>query len=1012
MQFVLPGKAAIVASLLPILATLALLRRPAPAGNYPARLPHWRLTRHDGRYAFTPLNESAEHVLPSTLAALDTDALDALVTPPAHLPLSFAVGDGDERFELELHLAGNADAAREQWDLIGIDATRHAQRRRAYRSLQRDVDEALGCNFHVLYRLDYKRQGYDYISPVAAEVTGIPLVELMADGGALKVHEQVPDADLARLRAQVQTAISTATGDYTDCNLEYRLRDSEGHVRWFRDSLRLLLDDDGKVSCITGAILEITDTHMTSEHMRVTLTSIGDGVISTDATGHISFINPQAVALTGWPEAEALGKPVADVLRLRDAQNNAPIADPVEAVLANGKMLRLGETINLQRRDGELIPVADSAAPIEMEGDPAPQGVVVVLRDERESRESLQRLHESEGRYRTLVESSPVGIFHFDPNLCITFLNSRFAEILHTSSDALIGSAIADLNDQSILPSVLAALRGQLGRYEGLYGINDEDDAIRLSIRTAPVLDADGKVMGGVGIVEDNTAKYEAERKLRESETRYALAMRGTNEGLWDWNPLNKELFLSSRLMVLLGEAPESIRTTSDAWLARLHPEDRDVYYERMVSHLKGETNHFEFEFRLASHTGDYRWYRSRGVAQRDENGLAYRMVGSIGDITARKRAQMQLTNELSFSRTLVDSLPVGLCVARKDGSLTMLNQYFVRLAGISTRDLRDLNVQSLIVADDRPVIAQRMEKAFDEGSAWVETQIQNTTGNTVPVHFLARRVTLYDTDQLLCITTDISERKKAEEKMRDLNRELELRVDDRTAQLAAAVKELEAFSYSVSHDLRSPLRAIDGYTRIIRDDYRAAFTPEAHTLFERMLAAVSRMSDLIDDLLELSRVSRRPLRRAPLNLSDMARLVVSDLAQRHPDRAVEVDIAENLEVVGDAKLLRIAIENLLGNAWKFTAKRKHAKVRFHSFIEGHETVFCVEDNGAGFDMRYADKLFGAFQRLHTDRDFEGTGIGLATVARIIQRHAGRVWATSEPDQGAKFYFTLGEADT
>jgi PAS domain S-box-containing protein len=1011
-QWLLPAPAALAMAALPLAATVGLLLRLRAATRMPPeRLPRWRMARSAGRLRLSPLNAPARALGTAPLAELDPEQLTALLTDPAHPPVPLrSEEDGVPAVQLELHLLEPAASAEGPWTLVGVDVAPHVRRARASARLRQDVDEALACNFHVLYRLDMRRQAYDYISPIAAEVLGIGHAALTADGGVAHVHQRIPASDLERIRAEVRATIAATDAPHADCRLEYRLRDADGHVRWIGDSLRVFLDAARQMTHVTGAIVEVTEARMTSEHLRVTLQSIGDAVVSTDAEGRIAFLNARASELTGWSEAEALGQPSETVLVLSDAVHGKPIPCPVGTVLEQGRMIRLAETINLHHRDGERIPVTDNAAPILMAGEPTPQGAVMVLRDERQTRASLQRLHESESRYRTLVESSPVGIFHFDQTLCITFLNHRFAEILRTSTAQLIGVCIETLADRSILPSVRAALRGQMGRYEGGYSMGP-DDEIRLSIRTAPVLDSDGKVVGGVGIVEDNTARHEAEQRLRESEARYALAMRGTNEGLWDWNPVSGDLFLSSRLMALLGDPPEAIRTDSADWLERLHEDDRERYRRRMIAHLKGETNHFELEFRLVTRSGEYRWFRSRGLAQRNDAGRAYRMVGSIGDITAAKRGQMQLTNELAFSRTLVESLPVGLCVARRDGTLTLLNQFFARLAGVDTRKPGARTVLELIVPDDRPLIAQRMERAFEEGMAWAETRIQGADGGTVPVHFLARRVMLYETEQLLCIATDISERKKAEEKMRGLNRELELRVEDRTAQLAAAVKELEAFSYSVSHDLRSPLRAIDGYTRIIRDDYQDTFGDEAHMLFERMLAAVARMSDLIDDLLELSRVTRRPLSRSAVDLSATARAVAAELAQRHPERRVTVHIEDALKVVADPKLIQIAIENLLGNAWKFTARRDDARIGLRCSHEAGEKVFCVEDNGAGFDMRYADKLFGAFQRLHTDRQFEGTGIGLATVARIVQRHGGRVWATGEPDQGAKFYFTLGEAD-
>ena len=944
----------------------------------------------------------------SPLEAVETDRWDAFVAGATDTPLACTLETSRGPAVYELHLDTPPGSNEAEWTVVGVPATHQETTRRMLHALQCNVSEALGCEMHALYRLDFRRQGYDYISPVVAEITGVDLDSLRADHGVDRLRPRIPESDRARIRTSLAAAVAHRQDGHADCSIEFRLRDVHGQLRWFRDSLRILVDADGTIAYITGAILEITDTRLTSEHLRVTLHSIGDGVISTDASGQITLINPQAVALTGWATDEALGQPAHKVLQLRIDANDAPLPCQVTHVLETGLAHRRDAILSLIRRNGERVPIAQSVFPILMEGDSTPQGAVVVLRDEREARASLERLHESESRYRILVESSPVGIFHFDHGQRITFLNQRFADILGGTPEALVGTSIADLADTSILPTIQAALRGQPGRYEGAFLADADNPSRRLSIRTAPAFGADEAVMGGVGIVEDYTARYEAERKLRESEARYALAMRGTNEGLWDWNPITKELFLSSRLMALLGEPPESVRTTSDAWLARLHPDDRSIYYTRMVAHLKGETHHFEFEFRLATHGGDYRWFRSRGVAQRDDAGVAYRMVGSIGDITARKRAQIQLTNELTFSRTLVDSLPVGLCVTQTDGTVTMINQFFARLVGVSTRDLNAIVTSELVTESDRPVMLQRMEKAFEDGSAWLETAVLATHGREVPVHLLIRRVKLYDTEQLLCIATDISERRRAEAQMRNLNRDLELRVQDRTAQLAAAVKELEAFSYSVSHDLRAPLRAIDGYTRIIREDFQGAFNDEAHMLFERMLAAVARMSELIDDLLELSRVSRRPLQRATLDMSLLARNVAAELEQRDAKRRIGFHIDDDMSVVADEKLLKIAIENLLGNAWKFTAKRESAQIGFHREHQHGEAVYCVEDNGAGFDMRYADKLFGAFQRLHTDRDFEGTGIGLATVARIIQRHGGRVWATSEPDQGARFYFTLG----
>ncbi|MCI0847819.1 MAG: histidine kinase, partial [Chloroflexi bacterium] len=228
-----------------------------------------------------------------------------------------------------------------------------------------------------------------------------------------------------------------------------------------------------------------------------------------------------------------------------------------------------------------------------------------------------------------------------------------------------------------------------------------------------------------------------------------------------------------------------------------------------------------------------------------------------------------------------------------------------------------------------------------------------------------------------------------------------------RTAELDATNQELEAFSYSVSHDLRAPLRGIDGFSQALMNEYSDVLDEQAQHYLERVRTGSERMGQLIDDLLALSQVTRGEMRRENVDLSDLARTIVTGLQERDPQRQVEFVIQDGVVLNGDTRLLRVALENLLGNAWKYTGKHDQARIEFGLTEDDGKRTCFIRDDGSGFDMAYADRLFGAFQRLHDASEFEGSGIGLATVQRIINRHGGRIWAESAVDEGATFFFTL-----
>ena len=267
-------------------------------------------------------------------------------------------------------------------------------------------------------------------------------------------------------------------------------------------------------------------------------------------------------------------------------------------------------------------------------------------------------------------------------------------------------------------------------------------------------------------------------------------------------------------------------------------------------------------------------------------------------------------------------------------------------------------------------------------------------------------------TDQLVRINEElaqeVAERRHVEEEVRRLNDSLEQRIQERTAQLEGANRELEAFSYSVSHDLYAPLRHIEAFSSMLLEDHGPKLDEQAVHYLNRIKAGVVRMGGLIDALLKLSRVGRAEMRRQQVDLSDMATAILHQFQESEPERRVTISVQGQLTALGDRELLGVVLQNLLGNAWKYTGLREGASVEFGCCEVAGETAYFVRDNGIGFDMSHANKLFGVFRRLVSENEFPGTGIGLATVQRIIARHGGRVWAEGAQNQGAVFYFTLG----
>jgi PAS domain S-box-containing protein len=378
-------------------------------------------------------------------------------------------------------------------------------------------------------------------------------------------------------------------------------------------------------------------------------------------------------------------------------------------------------------------------------------------------------------------------------------------------------------------------------------------------------------------------------------------------------------------------------------------------------------------------------------------------------EITERKQTELTLGASEVRYRRLFEAARDGILILDAETGMVMdVNPFLIELLGYSREVFLGKKVWELGFFKDilanQDNFTQLQQKGFVR---YEDKPLETSDGRQVEVEFVSNVYQSGDGRVIQCNIRVITERKHAQDETRRLQAELEKHVAARTAELAAVNKELEAFCYSVSHDLRAPLRGLDGFSQALLEDYSDKLDGEGKDLLQRIRAGSQRMGHLIDDLLNLSRVSRSELHREPVNLSGLAGDVAGELRERDPQRHVALRITEGLKADGDPQLLRVVLENLLGNAWKYTSKRPEATIEFGLSCDNGHSSFFVRDDGVGFDMQYADKLFAPFQRLHGITEFPGVGVGLATVQRIIQRHGGRVWAQAEVNKGATFHFTL-----
>lgn len=516
--------------------------------------------------------------------------------------------------------------------------------------------------------------------------------------------------------------------------------------------------------------------------------------------------------------------------------------------------------------------------------------------------------------------------------------------------------------------------------------------------------------------------RYRANVVQCATDERLQLVLHAMRAGVWEWDVVSGRQVWSPEIYHLVGREEAAGPMSAAEFMSRLvHSDDRSMVESIYTNLVTGRerARYLDIEYRITRPDGATVWVSSIGSVEQDESGQPIRVLSVSRDISARKQAEQAQRESAEFIHKMAAVTPDLVYVfALGEERRIYANRSLAEVLGYEGTAEED--EAALVYRVRHPedhergrAYRQALQDLEDHAVAEFECRFRRPDG-TWGWYLLRNAVFARNADgsvrQVVGTVTEITALKRAENELRRLNAELEQRVAARTAELSLANRELESFAYSVSHDLRAPLRAINCFSRMLADHCGAELDAEGQRYLGRVHAAAQRMGELIDALLTLSHATRGQSSKQLVNMSALARSVITELARSEPDREVDIVIAEDVTATGDPALLRIALENLLGNAWKFTSRHQQARIEFGAQYSQHGPSFFVRDNGVGFDMEHSAQLFAPFQRLHTLGEFPGTGIGLATVQRIIARHDGRIWAESVQGSGATFHFTLSAA--
>lgn len=723
-------------------------------------------------------------------------------------------------------------------------------------------------------------------------------------------------------------------------------------------------------------------------------------------------VNQRYCEMTGYSAGEIIGQKIRLVY-----WSDEEYYSEAERIFQKMKETGIGVgEVRIKTREGKSLFVIISSAAI----DPLDlsKGVIFTATDITSQKESIRQIHLANERIRMHIENSPLAVIEWDNQHRVKFWSSQAQQLFGWTQDEVKGKNPIDWD--FIYPKDIQHVNQLI--YKLINGIDQrvishnrnltkDGRLVHCQWHNSAIFDEHGHLISILSLINDVTDLKTTEKQLTDEQRRLSWFIDATRAGTWEWDIKNDNLVVNDYFASMLGYQVFELEPFSfKKLLNMIHPDDLEVTEKQLESHFSNPSEKYDVETRIKHKEGEWIWVHVMGrVIAFSPLGEPVYMVGMNTNISRKKHDEEQLSRNESLltiagklanlggwsvdlvHKTVfwsdevaaIHEMPAGYSPSLEEGINFFTSEYQNRISEAYTRCVEE-------------------GMTFDE-----EMQILTASDRLVWVRIIG--VSRYNSKGLVVGfdggIQDITSRKIAEREILELNADLEKKVEDRTALLSAANKELEAFSYSVSHDLRAPLRAIDGFTRILSEDHSSQLDEEGLRVCSVIIDNTKKMNSLINDLLTFSRLGRTVINLKPLDMKSLVLSVFEDMQK--PNSNVQFNIDELNWCLGDTNLIKQVWVNLISNALKFSSKTSIPKVWISCKSENNTCIYRIQDNGVGFNMDYSHKIFDVFQRLHSDVEFEGTGVGLAIVERIINRHGGRVWAEGVENQGAIFAFSL-----